>query len=225
MPKTNTKTQILNSAERLFAQKGFDAVSLRNIIETAGVNLAAVHYHFGSKQALLHAVVSRRFSPINKERLAMLAEARTNAGKHKPKLETVLEALFVPVFRAKASHKSEGSFTRLIGRVVFDRNAELQQFMLKELSQVVIQFSRAFEEALPELDKTEMDWRSHFMTGAMAHTLCNADLLASFTGTDASASRYETTVQRLVEFTAAGFRAKVMSRSTKARAKRKTKDT
>ena len=204
-----TKTKILDTAERLFAQKGFDAVSLRNIVEAAKVNLAAVHYHFGSKQALLHAVVSRRLRPVNEERLAMLAEARAKAGKRKLKLEAVLESLFVPVFRAQASHKSGGSFTRLIGRVVFDRNAELQKFMVGELAQVIIQFSRAFDEALPGLDKTEMDWRSHFMAGAMAHTLCNADLLASFTGTDAGAEGYETTVQRLVEFTAAGFRAKV----------------
>ena len=77
--------------------------------------------------------------------------------------------------------------------------------MVGELAQVIIQFSRAFDEALPGLDKTEMDWRSHFMAGAMAHTLCNADLLASFTGTDAGAEGYEATVQRLVEY-AAGFR-------------------
>ena len=207
MASTDTKTKILDTAERLFAQKGFDAVSLRNIVEAAKVNLAAVHYHFGSKQALLHAVVSRRLRPVNEERLALLAEARAKIGKLK--LEAVLESLFVPVFRAQASHKSGGSFTRLIGRVVFDRNAELQKFMVGELAQVIVQFSRAFDEALPGLDKTEMDWRSHFMAGAMAHTLCNADLLASFTGTDAGAEGYETTVQRLVDFTTAGFRAKV----------------
>ena len=98
MANTDTKTKILDTAERLFAQKGFDAVSLRNIVEAAKVNLAAVHYHFGSKQALLHAVVSRRLRPVNDERLAMLAEARIKAGKRKLKLEAVLESLFVPVF-------------------------------------------------------------------------------------------------------------------------------
>ena len=213
MAKTDTKTKILDTAEQLFAQKGFDAVSLRNIVEAAKVNLAAVHYHFGSKQALLHAVVSRRLRPVNEERLAMLAEARVKAGKRKLKLETVLESLFVPVFHAQASQKPSSSFTRLIGRVVFDRNKDLQKFMVGELAQVIIQFSKAFDEALPGLDKTEMDWRSHFMAGAMAHTLCNADLLASFTGTDADAEGYEATVQRLIDFTAAGFRAKVTATS------------
>ena len=106
MAQSDTKTKILDAAERLFAQKGFDAVSLRNIVEAAKVNLAAVHYHFGSKQALLHAVVSRRLRPVNEERLSMLAEARAKAGKRKLKLEAVLESLFDTVFRAHANNKS-----------------------------------------------------------------------------------------------------------------------
>ena len=56
MAGTDTKTKILDTAERLFSQKGFDAVSLRNIVEAAKVNLAAVHYHFGSKPARHHCV-------------------------------------------------------------------------------------------------------------------------------------------------------------------------
>ena len=79
MAKTDTKTRILDTAERLFAQKGFDAVSLRNIIASAKVNLAAVHYHFGSKLALIQAVIARRLRPINGERLAKLALARAKA--------------------------------------------------------------------------------------------------------------------------------------------------
>ena len=209
MSKLDTKTKILDTAEKLFAEKGFDAVSLRNIVETAKVNLAAVHYHFGSKQALLHKVVSRRFRPINKERLAMLANAKSKAGKNKLKLEAVLESLFLPIFRAQASPKAGKSFKRLIGRVVFDRNSELQKFMLSELAEVFIQFSKAFDEVLPDLEKTEMDWRSHFMAGSMAHTLCNADLLGNFTQTNADDSEFETTIQRLIDFTAGGFRAKV----------------
>ena len=213
MPKADTKTKILDAAEMLFAQKGFDAVSLRNIVETAKVNLAAVHYHFGSKQILLHKVVSRRFRPINKERLTMLAIAKSNAGKHKLKLEAVLESLFLPIFRAQANPKAGKSFTRLIGRVVFDRNAELQKFMLNELTEVFVEFSKAFEEALPDLEKTDLDWRSHFMAGAMAHTLCNSDLLTRFTQTNANDSELETTIQRLIDFTAGGFRAKVSKTS------------
>ena len=209
MATADTKSQILDTAERLFAQKGFDAVSLRNIVTVAKVNLAAVHYHFGSKQSLLHTVVARRLRPINEERLAGLAEAQTKAGKRPVKLERVLECLFLPLFRVQADPKVGPAFSRLIGRVLFDRNADLQKFMMSELAEVIPQFSAALDAALPGLPKEETDWRSHFMAGAMAHTLCNADLLVRFTGTDADASDYESTVRRLIDFTAAGFRAKV----------------
>ena len=223
MPKTDTKTRILDTAERLFAQKGFDAVSLRNIIASARVNLAAVHYHFGSKQALIHAVIARRLRPINEERLAKLAEARANAGKQPVKLERVLECLFRPLFRLQANPKAGPTFARLVGRVMGERNEGLQKFMMGELAEVIIQFSAAFETALPGLAREETDWRSHFMAGAMAHTLCNADLLVRFTGTDAGASDYETTVRRLIDFTAAGFRAEVSPPPKKAGAKRASK--
>ena len=223
MPKTDTKTRILDTAERLFAQKGFDVVSLRNIIASARVNLAAVHYHFGSKQALVHAVIARRLRPINEERLAKLAEARANAGKQPVKLERVLECLFRPLFRLQANPKAGPTFARLVGRVMGERNEGLQKFMMGELAEVIIQFSAAFETALPGLAREETDWRSHFMAGAMAHTLCNADLLVRFTGTDAGASDYETTVRRLIDFTAAGFRAEVSPPPKKAGAKRASK--
>ena len=223
MSKTDTKTRILDTAERLFAQKGFDAVSLRNIIASARVNLAAVHYHFGSKQALVHAVIARRLRPINEERLAKLAEARANAGKQPVKLERVLECLFRPLFRLQANPKAGPTFARLVGRVMGERNEGLQKFMMGELAEVIIQFSAAFETALPGLAREETDWRSHFMAGAMAHTLCNADLLVRFTGTDAGASDYETTVRRLIDFTAAGFRAEVSPPPKKAGAKRASK--
>ena len=207
MATADTKSQILDTAERLFAQKGFDAVSLRNIVTVAKVNLAAVHYHFGSKQSLLHTVVARRLRPINEERLARLAEAQAKAGKRPVKLERVLECLFLPLFRVQADPKVGPAFSRLIGRVLFDRNADLQKFMMNELAEVIPQFSAALDAALPGLPKEETDWRSHFMAGAMAHTLCNADLLAKFTGTQFDPGDYETTVKRLIEFTAAGFRA------------------
>ncbi|MDP6794078.1 MAG: TetR/AcrR family transcriptional regulator [Verrucomicrobiota bacterium] len=225
MAKRDTKSRILDTAERLFARSGFDAVSLRNIIAAAKVNLAAVHYHFGSKQALVHAVIARRLRPINEERLAKLAEARAKAGRRPLQLEHVLDCLFRPLFRVQADPKAGPTFGRLVGRVMGERNVGLHKFMMSELAEVIIQFRTAFEAALPGLPREEADWRSHFMAGAMAHTLCNADLLARFTGTDADASDYESTVRRLIDFTAAGFRARVSPPPKNARAKRKPKRT
>src|SRR5437868_14601767 len=95
-PKVDTKQRILDSAERLFAAHGFEATSLRNIIADAKVNLAAIHYHYHSKEALLAAVIHRRLDPINRERLKLLDDCERDAHDGKPSLEAVLNAFFAP---------------------------------------------------------------------------------------------------------------------------------
>ena len=86
----DTKDRILDTAERLFADKGYPATSLRDITNEAGVNLAAVNYHFGSKEALLSAVLDRRIGPVNEKRLELLDAAEAQAGNQPLALETVL---------------------------------------------------------------------------------------------------------------------------------------
>src|SRR6267143_2165666 len=97
--KPDTKQRILDSAERLFAANGFEGTSLRNIIADAKVNLAAIHYHYHSKEALLEAVVLRRLEPLNRRRLEMLDSCEQVAGG-KPSVEAILEAFIAPTFRA-----------------------------------------------------------------------------------------------------------------------------
>src|SRR6266852_9905037 len=101
-PKVETKQRILDSAERLFAEHGSEATSLRNIIADAKVNLAAIHYHFHSKEALLEAVMIRRLEPINQERLRLLDACEQNANGGRPPLEAVLEAFIAPAVRVGA---------------------------------------------------------------------------------------------------------------------------
>src|SRR5258706_10605789 len=95
--KLDTKQRILDSAERLFAARGVEAASLRTIIADAKVNLAAIHYHYHSKDALLDAVLKRRLEPINRERLALL-----DACGERPRLEAVLDAFIAPAVRVSA---------------------------------------------------------------------------------------------------------------------------
>ena len=97
-----TKERILDVAERLFADFGFPVTSLRDITHEAGVNLAAVNYHFGSKQALLAAVLERRVRPINDRRLALLDELEKAAGSTSPELEDILRAFLGPPFYKQA---------------------------------------------------------------------------------------------------------------------------
>ena len=111
----DTKSAILDAAEELFARRGPNAVSLRQVIARAKVNLAAIHYHFGSKESLLQSVLSRRLVPLNAERLALL-EAVERKSRRMP-LEKILEALVGPALRlSRDPRKGGGEFMRLLGR-------------------------------------------------------------------------------------------------------------
>src|SRR5438093_11752936 len=114
--KPDTKQRILDSAERLFAAHGFEGTSLRNIIGDAKVNLAAIHYHDHSKEALLEAVILRRLAPLNQQRLEMLA-ACEQAARGKPSVEAILEAFIAPTFQAVNDSESGKTFSLLMGRV------------------------------------------------------------------------------------------------------------
>src|SRR2546427_5381031 len=100
----DTKQRILDTAEGLFGERGYAATSLRQIISEAGVNLAAIHYHFGSKEELLDEVVLRKAAPVNAARLAMLDHAEREAGGAPLRVEAVLEALLVPMAKAANQH-------------------------------------------------------------------------------------------------------------------------
>src|SRR5215475_2538235 len=112
-----TKQKILNAAIDLIAEQGYGATSLRHIIAEAGVNLAAIHYHFGSKEELLDQVVLRKAAPVNSERIAMLDRAEKEAqGKPVP-VEQTLRALLVPMAKAANQHPE---FVKVMGRVIHE---------------------------------------------------------------------------------------------------------
>src|SRR5579871_2566826 len=114
---TDTKERILNTAEKLFAEQGYSGTSLRSVIAEAGVNLAAVHYHFRSKEALLEAVFLRRAEPANLERIAMLDALERETGNRPPEVERVIEAFVLPAFRAAHDPERGGPvFRRMMGR-------------------------------------------------------------------------------------------------------------
>ena len=170
---TDTKEQILDTAERLFAESGIDAVSLRAITGEASVNLAAIHYHFGSKEALVKAVFARRLIPLNQERLALLDEVEAGAGDGPLAVEDVLRTLFAPAIRLSRDPERGETFMHLCGRF-YSELGEYMQPMFEELFKEVIErFMAAFQKACPELPVKELFWRTHFAVGAMVHTMCD----------------------------------------------------
>jgi AcrR family transcriptional regulator len=195
----DTKDKILDTAERLIGEHGYAATSLRQIIAEAGVNLAAVHYHFGSKEDLLDAVVLRKVTPVNEARMACLERVIAEAGDGPPEVSKVLESFLIPT--AAVAAKNPG-FVRLMGQMLAE--GMMPRIVERHFQATGMRFVAALRRALPELPQEELMWRVHFMIGAMAHTMCRQPIFPGFT---AGVADIEPRMKRLVTFLSAGFGA------------------
>jgi AcrR family transcriptional regulator len=176
---SDTKERILDVAERLFADRGFPATSLRDITSEAGVNIASVNYHFGCKEALMAAALERRLKPINALRLEQLDELERASGGGPPDLEGVLRAFLAPPFRLQADWGESGrNFLRLIGRIHSETNAEFRASVIQQFDTVFMRFTRAVQHSLPHLGESEVAWRMFFLVGSMAQAMLWSDSLA-----------------------------------------------
>lgn len=206
----DTKNTILDTAERLIAEKGIDAVSLRSITSEASVNLAAVHYHFGSKEALVEKVFERRVMPLNTRRLQMLTAVEERAGDDQLEVEEVLRALIAPAMRLYQQEGSEGRrFMQMCGRIYSEQAGYVQRIFDNLFGEIVARFTVAFRRALPEIPEADRAWRIHFCVGAMIHTMSDSEKLKRFSNGICDPSDTEGTIERMVQFCAAGLRAKV----------------
>src|SRR5262245_5865161 len=148
----DTKQRLLDVAERMFAEHGYAGASLRSIINQAGVNLAAIHYHFKSKEALLEAVLIRRFAPLSAERLALLDRCEAEAGKQGPALEAVVQAFMGPPMRMILASDEGRLFGKLVGRLYSESGPFFAEITKKHFGPVAQRFRAALERALPGLD-------------------------------------------------------------------------
>ena len=207
---SGTKERILNAAERLFADSGLGATSLRDITSEAAVNLAAVNYHFGSKEALLKAVLERRFRPINERRISWLDELENQAGENGPALEDILLAFLGPSFDAWTHYGDSGQkFLRLVGQIHTQPKEEIRTVFVSQFDQVLDRYTKALMRALPSLDPDEVRRRMFFVVGAMAQTMIWGEQFASRTSQGAHNLRQIR--ESLVRFAAAGFAAEALT--------------
>ncbi len=208
-----TKERILDAAERLFSEQGYAATSLRSIIAGAGVNLAAVHYHFHSKDALLEAVILRRSVPANQERLALLEQCERDAGDGPPSLERVIEAFVAPTFRMARDPANGGMvFMRLLGRLHAEGDL-LSRILLSRFGDVLGRFAAAIRRALPNLPAAELYWRLNFAIGALGQALRGGSKDLGLLSDLSHAANSEMAMEQLVTFLSAGFRAPVITRA------------
>jgi len=208
MPKVGTKTRILDAAEHLFATGGVTGTSIRAITARAKVNLAAIHYHFGSKESVLESVLSRRLIPLNAERLALLEEYERRSKNNVVALPKVIEALVGPALRVSRDPKKGGDlFMKLLGRLVLEPDEKIQSLLTDQFRTVLERFMPALKNALPKLESADFYWRLHFLVGAMAHTMADSDRIKNISGGACDPDNTEETIDRLVVFLTAGLKA------------------
>jgi AcrR family transcriptional regulator len=205
---SKTKDAILDAAEALFAERGFAATSLRNITAAAGVNIASVNYHFGSKELLIEALFARRLRPMNKERLRRLDKLEREFGDKPVPLDALVAAFVEPALRLSRDTEKGGSrFIKLLGRSYTDPPSTLHERVRDMYTEVIERFKAVFARALPEVPKDELYWRMHFMVGLLAYCMAGNDymrLIASCRICDPLDSVSLT--RRLVVFICAGLR-------------------
>jgi AcrR family transcriptional regulator len=172
LTRPDTKTRIMDVAEGLFAEKGYATTSLRDITGEAGTNLASVNYHFQSKEGLLLALIERHVGPVNRERLAALDGLEGGGARTPPSLEDLVRAFLAPALTRLQERRAAGSrFMRLAGRLHAETDEHLHAVFLSQFEEVARRYGRAFRRALPHLSEKEVQLRTHFLVGAMAHTL------------------------------------------------------
>lgn len=203
----HTRERLLNAAEALFAEHGFTNTSLRAITTRAGVNLAAVNYHFGSKEGLIQQIFARRLVPLNRERLERLTALE--AGGKATEIEAILEAFIGPTFKSEAdADPGEMRFLRLLGRTHAGASASLREFVHTLYAEVLDRFVPALSRALPQVSKEELDWRLHFLLGAMSYTLAVTDTMKIIADRDLpDVDNKEVILRRLIGFLAGGLQA------------------
>lgn len=167
----DTKVRLLDAAEELLASQGIGHTSLRQITEKAGVNLALVKYHFGSKEELVAATLQRRLEPINALRLRLLSELEQLHPSGPLPLEGVLTALIKPVVELGLTGGAAGRrFLKLFGRI-FSEPASAMNLMRKQMGPMIKHFDAAFERALPGMSDMDMGWRKIATLGVVQHSL------------------------------------------------------
>ncbi|WP_158934617.1 TetR/AcrR family transcriptional regulator [Burkholderia sp. S171] len=179
----DTKTRLLDAAEALFIDAGYEAMSMRLITARADANLAAVNYHFGGKDALIHAMLTRRLDGLNQNRLALLERFQSSLGSQLT-CEHILGAMFIPALQqSRCIDKSGPALLRLLGRAYTDPSPFIRHFLRGIYADVAERFFCAFQTVLPHLPREELGWRLHFCIGSLSGILAGADtssLIADF---------------------------------------------
>lgn len=201
-----TKDRILDAAEALFAKRGFDGVTVRQIMSDANADVALAYYHFKSKQDLFDAVMLRRVEPLNAQRLAALEEVEGRHADGSPSLEEIITAFTDPLLQLLEEKPDEWrDYMALIAQI--NSSAEFGgELMTRYFDPLVRRFLDSIRKALPGCDEIDLYWSYHLLSGALTLTLAETGRLDNLSDGLVKSADMGGVRERIARFTAAGFR-------------------
>jgi AcrR family transcriptional regulator len=210
-PASNARGDILDAAERLFVEYGYNGASMRQITREANVNLAAINYYFSSKEGLIREVLRRRLGLLNEERLRALDALEAQAGGQPLRPSQIVDAFFGTLLRMAGREPGGITFLRLLGRIPGEPAEFIRAFLAQEYREVMERYKNALFRALPGVPRAEIIWRVHFMLGATSYAIAGTSALRlvidwGIEGED-SDDRLDHLLPRLMSFMLGGLRA------------------
>jgi len=216
MPSDRTRTAILAAAERLYADRGFGDVTLRDIVAAADVNLAAVNYHFGSKDELIAELFVTRSLALNRERLSELKAAEEVRGGRAP-IEAVLRALVGPTLRGCLGPDNQRSTAaRFMIRVSIESVPPIRRIRNREIDHLR-KFVAAMARSLPGCSDVELYWGLHFALAMAQQTVRDSERLTKLSEGKCDVEDVEAVIERVVSVAVMGLTGGGAERKVPAR--------
>jgi len=210
--KPNMREAILCAAEELFSTNGFNAVSVRDIAQAAGANPGSVTYHFKTKDGLLLEIYRRHCGPMNRRRSELLAAAR-RVRDVQDRLEAIVRAYVLPAFSSGSDLAGGGArFTRLRAVMSAEGNEVAGRIIAQTFDDTSHAFIDAICDSLPDIPRTEIVWRSHFLLGALYYTLVTPERVSRLSRGEADGSDAANAIEQLVRATVAALKASALDR-------------
>jgi AcrR family transcriptional regulator len=206
MKNNDTKTKILDIAEKLFAEIGIHATSIRQIVKEAGVNVASLHYHFGSKEAVIHQIITRRLKPINEQKIKRLEQLEEESNGKPLELEAILRAFIEPHIQMQ---KVAADKVKIMMKLMVQLEDDAHKLKVMQDPVFTNTFSRylaALQSVLPQLSMSELIWRFKFMIFSM-HAVMVQHPIPPGSGLEGKDENIDEIVNHVITFLKAGFLA------------------
>lgn len=206
MPKSSSKSErILDAAEALFAIRGYDGVTMRQIASRAGVDVALANYHFGRKIDVFNAVFERRADLLNTSRLSALREYQRDAGPDGPSVEQIIEAFLRPLKMALGA--ADEGWTNYLALIAYVNNSPVwgKSMMSSLFDELVSEFIAALKQALPKAREEDIYWCYQNLSGALTLTFAQTGRIDKLSNGKCRSDDLEAAYATMIPFIAAGF--------------------